>query len=162
MAEVTLTPGETLVIDIETERKKYEFYEATGGTRGKETAKVFIRLARHGREHEHLFRDILTDAGGYSPEKTGINFAYLQGIADSSIYNGHRLSELASKNNLTDIEAVEAALAAEKDSILLYTEGRDLIPQKDLGVLDEIISEAKDHVSKLTPLLRKLRGETAR
>ncbi len=161
MAKTMLTANETLVIAIETERKQYEFYEAAGPARSKDVQKAFMKFAAQGREHEHKFRDILADAGGYSPSKSCVNFAYLQGIADSSVYAGHRLGELAMKITLTDAEAVEAAVASEKDCILFYSEAHDLVPEKDVAVVDGIISQAKDHVGELTSLLTKLRTAPA-
>ncbi|MDO8579202.1 MAG: ferritin family protein [Dehalococcoidales bacterium] len=161
MTQTVLTANEMLVIAIETERKQYNFYEAVGPTRSGEIQKAFMKFAGQGREHEHKFRDILADVGGYSPSKSCVNFAYLQGIADSSVYAGHRLGELALKKTLNDAEAVEAASASEKDSILFYSEARDLVPQKDATVVDGIISQAKDHVSELSSLLNKLREAPA-
>ena len=161
MAKTTLTANEMLVIAIETERKQYAFYEAVAPIRSKDVLRAFLKFAMHGREHEHKFRDMLTDVGGYSPTKSCVNFAYLQGVADSSVYAGHRLGEQAMKTALTDIEAVEAAAASEKDSILFYSEARDLVPQKDIAVVDEIISQAKNHVSELSALLNKLREAPA-
>ncbi len=156
-----LTANEMLVIGIEAERKQYGFYEAVAGARSKDVQKAFLKFAREGREHEHKFRDILADVGGFSPSKSCVNYAYLHGVADSSVYAGQRLAELAMKKTLSDTEAVEAAAASEKDSILFYTEARDLVPKKDVAIMDGIIAEAKDHISELSSLLSKLREAPA-
>jgi rubrerythrin len=161
MAKTMLSPNELMVVAIESQQRQYEFYEITGPNRGKEVEKAFIKFARHGRENGHKFRDILADVGGYQANNTCVNFAYLQGVADSSVYAGRRLAELAMKKGLTDLDAVEAALAAEKDSILFYSEARDLIPEQDIAVLDAIIKQAKDHVSELGLLVSKLRQSPA-
>lgn len=157
MAKNTLSANELLVLGIETERKHYGFYEAVAASRGKDVQQAFLKFARQARENEHKFRDILVDVGGYQPSQSCVNFAYLQGVADSSAYAGQRLSEIAAKATLSDAEAVDTAITAEKDSILFFTEARGLLPDQDMQVIDGIINQAKDHISELTFLANKLK-----
>lgn len=161
MTKSQLSASELMVLGIEIERKHYGFYEAAASGRGRDVQQAFLKFARQGRENEHKFRDILADVGGYRPAKSCVNFAYLEGIADAGAYAGRRLSELAGKPSLSDTEAVDAAILAEKDSILFYAEARGLVPEKDAEIIDSIINQAKDHVSELTFLANKLREAPA-
>ncbi len=161
MTKNPLSASELLVLGIEMERKHYGFYEAVAAGRGTDVQQAFMKFAKQGRENEHKFRDLLTDVGGYQPGQACVNTAYLMGIADSSVYAGQRLTELTSKATLSDMEAVDAAMLAEKDSILFYTEARGLVPENDVKVIDEIINQAKDRISELNYLVNKLKEAPA-
>ncbi|GAI46792.1 unnamed protein product, partial [marine sediment metagenome] len=65
-----------------------------------------------------------TYAGEYS--------AYLQALVDSAVFTDDFVtSEMATKAN-SDIEALELAISAEKDSILFYYGIKEIMPQRRL------------------------------
>ena len=64
-------------------------------------------------------------------------------------------SEMATKAD-SDIEALELAVGAEKDSILFYYEMRDIMPQRAQQTVNKIIAEEKSHLRQLSELKKKL------
>ena len=153
------SPGkEFLEVAIEIERNGYKFYELAAQDKGKEVQDILMQLAGREREHEHTFRDMLTRAGGYVAEKPCENYQYIKSLADSSIFTGEQGLALLSRKTMTDIEAVEAGISFEKDSILLYSEVKGMVPRQDQDIIDMITNEEKKHLSELMYLANKIRS----
>ncbi len=148
---------EFLELAIEIERNGYRFYELAAQDKSKEVSDIFIQLAGREREHEHTFRDILTRVGGYIPENPCENYKYIKSLADSSIFVSEQAQSLLSGKAMTDIEAVEAGISFEKDSILFYLEVRGMVPRHDQDIMDMITNEEKKHLSELMYMANKIR-----
>jgi rubrerythrin len=56
----------------------------------------------------------------------------------------------------SDVEAIQIALGAEKDSILFYSEMRDLVRMPDRDVVSKIIEEERSHLRQLSDLKKDL------
>ena len=56
----------------------------------------------------------------------------------------------------SDVEALELAMSAEKESILFYYEMRDIMPRRASPVVNGIINEEKSHLRQLSELKNKL------
>ena len=56
----------------------------------------------------------------------------------------------------SDIEAMELAIGAEKDSILFYYEMKEIMPQRARPTVNKIITEEKSHLRELSELKKKL------
>lgn len=61
---------------------------------------------------------------------------------------------------MTDVEALEIGIGFEKDSILLYSEMRGMVPRQDQEIVDMITNEEKKHLSELTYMVNKLSSRT--
>jgi len=89
-----------------------------------------------------------TPAGEYT--------TYLQALVDSAVFTDDLVtSEMATKVS-SDIEAMELAIGAEKDSILFYYEMKDIMPQRAQPTVNKIIAEEKSHLRQLSELKKKL------
>lgn len=153
------SPGkEFLEVAIEIERNGYKLYELASENKDKEVRDILLQLAGREREHEHTFRDMLTRVDGYVPEDPCENYEYIKSVADSSIFTGERVQALMTKRAMTDIEAVEAGIGFEKDSILLYSEVRGMVPRQDQDIIDMIVNEEKKHLSELNHMANKIRS----
>ncbi len=64
-------------------------------------------------------------------------------------------SEMATQAD-SDIEALELAMGAEKDSILFYYEMKEIMPQRAQPTVNKIIAEEKSHLRQLSELKKKL------
>lgn len=152
------SPGkEYLELAIEIERNGFSFYKAAAKDKTREVHDILMELAGREREHEHTFRDMLVRVGGYVPEHP-CDFQYIKSLADSSIFTGQRAKDLLSKKTITDIEAVEVGIDFEKDSILLYSETRNMLPRQEQDIIDMITSEEKKHLSELMYMANKIRS----
>ena len=154
---------EFLELAIEIEKNGRNFYEyVTRQNQNKEVRDVFWQLAAREKEHENTFRDMLSRLGGYRPpqEYSGEHYQYIRGLADSSIFSADWLQALVDRETVTDIEAVETGIGLEKDSILLYSEVRGMVPRQDQEIIDMIINEEKKHLIELTHTANRLRSGT--
>jgi len=160
MPEVSLGK-EFLELAIEIEKNGRSFYESMAKLgRAREVRNVFSQLAAREWEHENTFRGMLNRLGGYRPAQSysGEHYQYIKDIADSAVFSGEKVISILAKEILTDIEAVEAGIGFEKDSILFYSETRGMMPKPDQEIIDMIVSEEKKHLSELAYIVNKLRG----
>jgi rubrerythrin len=57
-----------------------------------------------------------------------------------------------------DTEAVELGMRMESETILFFTEIRDLVRREDREVVDRILGEERDHLRRLSRLRKELLG----
>ena len=151
------SPGkEFLELAIEIERNGFRFYKSAAQNWSNDVGSVFMQLSGREREHEHTFRDMLTRIGGYLPENACEDYQYVKTLADSTIFAGK--DAILKTKTMTDVAAIEAGVGFEKDSILLYSEVKGMVPRQDQDIMEMIINEEKKHLSELSYLLNKVRS----
>jgi rubrerythrin len=153
------TAGELYEIAVGIERNGVAYYDslAEGATdRGlKETYGFLANMERH---HVEVFQKLRAGAGtgAVVPEVDEAEYAgYLQALIDSSVFTNDQVARDVAKSVAGPAEALQIALGAEKDSILFYTEMRDLVPQLERDAVAEIIKEERKHVRELSELKRR-------
>ena len=156
---ISFSGSELINIAIGIERKGIAFYDImTRSTQNAVARDIFQYLANMERQHIQIFQDMLGEADKYQIPDTyaGEYAAYLQALVDSAVFTDEfATSEMATRVG-NDIEAVELAISAEKDSILFYYEMKDIMPQRAQPIVNKIIAEEKSHLSQLSELKRKL------
>ena len=156
---ISFSGSELINIAIGIERRGIVFYDIMANSTENTVARdVFQYLADMEREHIQIFQDMLSEADKYQPSETpaGEYTAYLQALVDSAVFSDDLVtSEMATKTN-SDIEALELAIGAEKDSILFYYEMKDIMPQRAQPTVNKIIAEEKSHLRQLSGLRKKL------
>ena len=80
---------------------------------------------------------------------------YLRALIDSSVFTNDSVARDMARRASGPAEALQLALAAEKDSILFYTEMRDLVPQRERDAVTKIINEERTHVRDLSALKQR-------
>jgi len=156
---ISFSGSELINIAIGIERRGIAFYDIMAkSTRNAVTRDVFQYLADVEREHAQIFQGLLAEADKYQIPEThaGEYAAYLQALVDSTVFTDDFVtSEMVTRAN-SDIEALELAISAEKDSILFYYEMKDIMPQRAQPTVNKIISEEKSHLRQLSELKKKL------
>lgn len=156
---ITFSARELLNIAVGIERRGIAFYDTmVKSTENAVARDIFRYLADMERMHIHIFQGMLGEADKYQiPETyTGEYTAYLQALVDSAIFTDDTItSEMATRAS-SDIEAMELAIGAEKDSILFYYEMREILPQPVQPMVTKIIAEEKAHLRELSELKKKL------
>lgn len=156
---ISFAGGELISIAIGIEQRGIAFYDIMSRSTESATARdVFKQLADMEREHIQVFQGMLSEADRYQIPETyaGEYTAYLQALVDSAVFTDDMAtSEMATRTG-SDIEALELAIGAEKDSILFYYEMRDIMPQRAYQTVDRIIAEEKSHLRQLSELRGKL------
>lgn len=156
---ISFSGSELINIAIGIERRGIVFYDIMAkSTKNAVARDVFQYLADMERGHIQIFQGMLAEADKYQIPETyaGEYTAYLQALVDSAVFTDDFVtSEMATKAG-SDIEAMELAIGAEKDSILFYYEMKDIMPQRAQPTVNKIIAEEKSHLRQLSELKRKL------
>jgi len=159
---ISFSGSELINIAIDIERRGIAFYDImTKSTENATAREVFQHLVDMEREHIRIFEGMLGEAGKYQPSETypGEYAAYLQALVDSAIFTDDMLtSEMAARMD-SDIEAMELAISAEKDSILFYYEMKEIMPQRAQPMVDRIIAEEKSHLRQLSELRKHMASQ---
>jgi rubrerythrin len=82
--------------------------------------------------------------------------AYLQTLLDSAVFTNDMVTSELAVNAESDIEAMELAMGAEKDSILFYYGMKDIVPKRVQLTVDKIINEEKSHLRQLWELKKEM------
>jgi rubrerythrin len=157
---MALTLREIIGAAIGIEEAGYEFYTRIRDIFDDPSVKdTFDFLAREELVHKEIFRSLL------HPEDIDVTVqeersTYLASIIGTPVFGAGKMDPekiLPHLNGPRD--AVKHALTAEKESILFYTEMKDLNPsdRKTISLLDGIIAEERNHVVTLVDLSQKLR-----
>jgi len=158
---ISFSGTELINIAIGIERRGIAFYDImTKSTDSGEARELFQRLANMEREHMQTFEGMLGEADKYQPTESyaGEYVAYLQALIDSAVFTDDLVtSELATQAD-SDVEAMELAINAEKDSILFYYEMSEIMPGKAQPTVNKIVAEEKSHLAELTALKKQLAG----
>ena len=156
---ISFSGSELINIAIGIERRGIAFYDImTRSTENTMARDVFQHLADMEREHAQIFQGMLSEADKYQPSEayTGEYAAYLQALVDSAVFSDNMVTSEITTRVESDIEALELAIGAEKDSILFYYEMRDIMPRGVQPTVNKIITEEKSHLRQLSELKKKL------
>ena len=156
---ISFSGSELINIAIGIERRGIAFYEIMTRSTGNAIARdVFQYLADMERKHIQIFQGMLGEADKYQIPETyaGEYAAYLQALVDSAVFTDDMVtSEMATKAG-SDIEALELAISAEKDSILFYYGMKEIMPKRAQLTVNKIIAEEKSHLRQLSELKKGL------
>jgi rubrerythrin len=154
---------EVLEVAIEIEKNGRSFYESLARlTKVSKVRDIYVYLASQEKEHENTFREMLKRLGGYRPLQAypGEHYQYIRDLADSAIFVGERVQAAVAQESravvargiMSKSEALAIAIGFEKDSILLYSEIRGLVPKADQEIVDKVIYEERRHLRRLMDL----------
>jgi rubrerythrin len=115
-------------------------------------------LAEMEEKHIETFQSMLDAVGEYKPPEmyTEEYDLYLKALVDSAVFTDDKVAREMAEKAASSAEAIQIALGAEKDSILYYSEMRNLVRERDREVVDRIIEEEKSHLRQLSDLKKKL------
>ena len=116
-------------------------------------------LANMEQEHLQTFQKMLDSLGKYQPTYAGEDEEeyqlYLKALVDSSVFTDDEVARQMAQKASGPAEAMQIALGVEKDSIIFYSEMRDLVPERDRPTIDKIINEERSHVRLLSSLKKQ-------
>lgn len=149
---------ELLGVAIGVERRGIAFYDVMARSSDNPVAgRVFEHLAEMERQHLQLFQGMLSQADKLEVSDTSPdNRDYLEALLASSVFTDDlATSEMATRVS-SDLEAVELAIVAEKDSILLYCQLRDVMAAAVRDIFDRVMLEEKKHLGQLTQIKQEM------
>jgi rubrerythrin len=146
---------------IETNGQK--FYEAVAKNASDPAAqKLFLDLSRWESQHIELFQKLRQGLPESAKREDLFDpnqeiHLYLKATADSHVFIKNKdIPHLASTCK-TPLEALDLAVAFEKDSIVFYTTMKKLVPEHlGKGAIDTLIDEEVSHIFALTQKKKEL------
>jgi rubrerythrin len=154
---ITFSGTELVNIAIGIERSGIAFYDVMSkSTKNAQAQNYFKQLAQMEQEHVKTFQAMLSDTDVSSSSATQENADYLKALVDSAVFTENKITGESAMKVSSDVEAMDMAIAAEKDSILFYQEMKGMIPQKSQATVGKIIAEEREHLSKLSQLRYKM------
>lgn len=156
---IALSAEELINLAIDIERRGVAFYDTMARSTGNEAVStIFKLLVKMERQHVNLFENMLTDMGQSAPLDgyTSEHAAYLESLAENAVFTDDAATSDMVDKMEKDVEALEMAIGAEKDSVLFYYEMRDIMPPPSRSAINNVIAEEKTHLSQLTRLKKEL------
>ena len=143
---------ELIEIAIGVEQRGIAFYDVMARSADETgAARVFEHLVTMERQHLQMFQAMLGNPDEIkSPAVSPDSEAYLKSLLAAGVFTDDlATSEMATRVN-SDLEAVELAIVAEKDSILLYCQLREMMFEAACATFDRVMAEEKKHLEQLT------------
>lgn len=159
---ITFNADEVFEMGMDVEKNGEAFYNRAAELAGDPlTRKAFEYLAEEEKKHWVTFRDLRESLGGETTSPTVIDTEqtggmYLDALVKSRLFTNVREAEAAAENAADEIEALQAALTFEKDTILFF-ESMKSITREDLGrdEINMLIDEERKHVVRIYAEIKK-------
>ena len=150
---------ELIDIAVGIERNGAAFYDSlVESTRDLTAKSAYQSLADQEREHMGIFQGMLGLAGEHSFSETYTEEydVYLKALVDSSVFTDDQVAREMAQKVSSDAEAIHIGIIAEKESILFYSEMRNLVRRPDREVLTRIVGEERSHLRQLSELKKSV------
>jgi rubrerythrin len=151
--------GELYDIAVGIERNGAAYYDSLSQLAADQGLKdTYGQLADMERHHVEVFQRLRSAAAveSYVPQSDEGEYGhYLKALIDSSVFTNDEVARDMARKASGPAAALQLALGAEKDSILFYTEMRDLVPQRERDAVNQIIKEERAHVRQLSELKQR-------
>ncbi|MCK4361703.1 MAG: ferritin family protein [Dehalococcoidia bacterium] len=149
--------SELVNIAIGIERSGAAFYDALVKSARNEASRVIYEyLAVEEKKHIEIFQNMLGSLADYTPPETYTEEydRYLKALIDSAVFRDDQTAREMAQRSASEAEAIQIAISAEKDSILFYSNLRELVRRSDREAVDKIIEEERSHLRQLSDLMK--------
>ena len=154
--------GEILDMAMGIERNGITFYDTLADkTSDTDTCSLYRYLSDEEKKHLLSFRNMAGTEGKYKPARLYPDeyMHYLKSLIDSAVFADVADARRLAENAVSEYNAIDTGIQAEKDSILFYLELRNIVSISDLEIVDTIIEAEKDHLRQLSELKVMMRGK---
>jgi rubrerythrin len=156
---IIFSGSELLEVALGIERNGAAFYQALAEkTKDRSTQAIYKHLADEEIKHQKTFQAMLDVVGSYQPPQDyAEDYAlYLKSLVDSSVFTDISQAQQKAAQASSQAEALDIGIQAEKDSILFYTEMKNLVKPADRQLVLKIIDEEQGHLNRLSQLKKAL------
>jgi len=121
---------------------------------------TYETLAEQERGHQARFEKMLDDLGNVQPTEShpGEYVEYLRAMLDSRAFPDEATARKKVQESPSDAAALTLAIRFERDTLVLLTELRGMVPDRDQTIVDELTREEQGHLVVLTAAREKLGG----
>jgi rubrerythrin len=155
---ITYSAPEVMEIAVDTEKGGQLFYKTVATqSKDQDLKDLFLYLADEEKKHINVFVNIAKTIK-VSPDEMPADWEevslYLKAITDSRYFLGGDKALSAAKSAETTEQAVNTALAFEKETLVFYLEALDMLPAINRPAVEALIREERAHIRKLTGFLQ--------
>jgi len=151
--------SELVNIAVGIEQSGAAFYDSLAqSTKNEKSRGMWQYLALEEKKHIEIFRRMLGSLSDYAPPETYTEEydLYLRALIDSAVFRNDQAARAMAQKVDSEAEAIQIALRAEKDSILFYSNLRELVLRPQREAVDKVIEEEKSHLRQLSDLMKGL------
>ncbi len=140
---------------MEIEESGQVFYEAVAAKAQDREAKLVLQdLAYQEERHYRTFQNMLDKVPEADIETDSAEYQrYLQTALDKALLGGPQKGLALAQQVTNEVEALQAAIAFEKDTLLFFYDLRDMVPASQQETISAIIEQEKSHVKQLSRVL---------
>ncbi len=152
---IIFSGSELLEVALGIEKNGAAFYQTLAEkSKDESTQAIYRHLAAEEIKHQKTFLSMLDEVGHYQPPQDYAEayVFYLQSLVDSSVFTDVAQARQIAAKTSSQAEALDIGIRAEKDSILFYTEMKNLVKPADHQIITNIIDEEREHLNQLTRL----------
>jgi rubrerythrin len=123
---------------------------------------AFKALANEEKQHIASFDRIRELIGNFAAQEAypGEYALYLQALIEENVFSKADIFLELARKVATVPEALDLALAFEKETIIFLNGVRDSLETDDFPVLNELIEQEKEHIRKLSEIKQTLTTQT--
>ena len=152
--------GDVLGMAVELERQGLSFYQTCLKVAGldPDIKQVFEFLADQERLHMETFNQMKTRVPDHRlPESyPGEMRSYLDGFVRKRFFYEHETARNDAAGMQNPFETIAFAVEFEKRSISFYENIKATVRASEIGIIDEIIEQERNHIRRLTELKQEL------
>ncbi|MFH1397995.1 MAG: ferritin family protein [Candidatus Omnitrophota bacterium] len=155
-----LNASEIVELGIQIEKNGFDFYTGVAvKSKNQNTKERFLYLADQEKQHILVFQGILDKAGKYQPVESydGENMAYLNAVASEHVFTREGKGKEIARSIETDKEAIDLAINFEKDSIILFSVIKKVVPVQQHNIIDALIQQEQGHLVALVEIKQNLK-----
>jgi rubrerythrin len=156
---------EIVKLGIRIEENGVAFYSfLTRTSKDPRAVRIFEFLTGEEKRHIAAFEDLLQRSGKWeAKENYPVEYVqYLSALADASIFTHDEAGIEMARKAKSDIEALELGIRVEKDSILFYMEMQRFVPDTEKNVVQNLIEQEREHLTKLSGIRDTVEKENRR
>ncbi len=157
---VFFSGDEIIQVAVKTEETGRAFYQqAAQNAKSDKLKELFTYLAEAELRHKETYLGLMGMIEEH-PQGVPIDWDelgyYIKAMTDSSFFVGSDKNINMASKAADDKEAIDFALAFEKDTILFFYQLVDLLKAQDKPVVEKVIQEEKEHIRQLSEIKKTL------
>jgi rubrerythrin len=155
---ITYSATEVMEMAVDTEKGGELFYKTVAAQSKDDRLKnLFLYLASEEKKHVGVFVNIaktIRVSQDEMPDDWEEVSLYLKAVTESRYFLGEDKALSAAASAKTPKQAVNTALAFEKETLVFYLEALDMMPAVNRPAVEALIREERAHIRKLTEFLQ--------
>ncbi len=151
--------SEITELGVQVEINGRDFYSSLASrSKNLKVKDVFAFLAGEEEKHVEIFKKISSSVSKYEPKQAYPEeyFGYMSALAGDYVFTQKGKGKEMADSIAGEKEALDLAIGFEKDSILFYEGMKNVVPQYDHGIVEELIRQEQNHLMNLTYLKGEL------